>query len=54
MGEMRNVYIILVGRPEGKRPLGSPRCRCEDSVRMDLKEIGWEGVEWIHLAQYRV
>jgi hypothetical protein len=43
----------LVGKPEGKRPLGSPRRRREDNIRMDLREIGWEGVDWIHLAQDR-
>jgi hypothetical protein len=43
-------YNILVGEPEGKRPLGSPRCRWEDNIRMDLGEIWWD---WIHLAQDR-
>jgi hypothetical protein len=42
MGEMRNVYNILAGKPEGKRPLGRPRHKWEDDIRMDLKEIGWE------------
>jgi hypothetical protein len=50
MGEMRNSYI-LVGKPEGKRPLGRPRHRWEDNIKMDLRELGWEGVNWIHLAQ---
>jgi hypothetical protein len=50
-GEGRNVYRVLVGKPEGKRPLRRPRCRWEDGIKMDLREIGWGGVEWIHLAQ---
>jgi len=50
MGETRNVQKILVGKPEGKIPLRRPRCRWED-IRIDLKEISWEGVDWIHLAQ---
>jgi hypothetical protein len=53
MGEGRNVYRVLVGKPEGKRPLGRPRRRWEDGIKMDLREIGWGGVEWIHLAQGR-
>jgi hypothetical protein len=53
MEEMRNAYLILVRKPEGKRPLGRPRRRYEDNIRMDLREIGWEGVDWIHLAQDR-
>jgi hypothetical protein len=40
-----------VGKPEGKRPLGRPRCRWENNIRMDLRKIGWSGMEWIHLAQ---
>jgi hypothetical protein len=52
-GEGRNVYRVLVGRPEGKRPLERPRRRWEDGIRMDLREIGWGGVEWIQLAQDR-
>jgi hypothetical protein len=45
-------YRVLVGKPEGRRPLGRPRRRWEDGIRMDLEEIGWGGgVEWIHLAQ---
>jgi hypothetical protein len=47
----RNAYKILVGKPEGKKPLGRPRHRQEDNIRMDLTEIGWKGVEWICLAQ---
>jgi len=51
MEEMRNVYKILVGRPEGMRSLSIHRHRFEDNIRMDLKEVGWKGVDWIHLAQ---
>jgi hypothetical protein len=51
MGEEKKVYKVLVGKPEGKRPLGRPRRRWEDGVRMDLKEIGLGGVDWIRLAQ---
>jgi hypothetical protein len=47
-------YRVLVGRPEGKRPLGSPRRRWEDNIKMDLGEIGIDGVNWIWLAQDRV
>jgi hypothetical protein len=50
---MRNAYRILVGKPEGKRPRWRHRCSWEDNIRMDLKEIGWEGVDWMHLAQDR-
>jgi hypothetical protein len=53
MGEVRNVYRVLVGKPEGKRPLERPRRRWEDGIKMDLREIGWGAVEWIHLAQDR-
>jgi hypothetical protein len=53
MGQMRNAYKILVGKPEGKRPLGRSRCRWENNTRPDLGEIGWEGVVWIHVAQDR-
>jgi hypothetical protein len=51
MRETGNEYNILVGKPEGKRPLGALKCRCEDNIGMDLNEIGWEGVGWIYLAQ---
>jgi hypothetical protein len=47
------VYKVLVGKPEGKRPLGRPRCRWEDGIRMDLREIGLGGVDWIRLSQDR-
>jgi hypothetical protein len=53
MGEMRNIYIMLVGKFEGKRPLGRPKRRWENNIRMDLREIGWEGVDIIHLNQDR-
>jgi hypothetical protein len=53
MGETRNAYRILVGKPEVKRPLGSPRRRWVDNIKMDLTEIGWDGVDWIELAQDR-
>jgi hypothetical protein len=53
MGEGRNVYRVLMGRSEGKRPLGSPRHRLEDGNKLDLRDIGWGRVEWIHLAQDR-
>jgi len=51
---IRNAYEILVGiHHERKKPLGRTRCRWEDNIRRDLREIGWEGVDWIHLAQDR-
>jgi hypothetical protein len=53
MGEGRNVYRVLVGKPEGKSLLGRPRRRWEKGIKMDLREIGWGGVEWIQLAQDR-
>jgi hypothetical protein len=53
MGETRNAYRILVGRPEGKRPLGRPRSRWVDDIKMDLREIGWDGMNWIELARDR-
>jgi hypothetical protein len=53
MGEERKLYKVLVGKPEGKRPLKRPRHRWEDGVRMDLLEIGWGVVDWIQLAQDR-
>jgi hypothetical protein len=45
-GDKRNAYRILVGKPEGKRPLGRPRHGRVDNIRMDLEEIGWDGVDW--------
>jgi hypothetical protein len=53
MGEGRGAYRILVGRPEGRRPLGRPRRRLQDNIRMDLQEVGWDGVAWIDMAQDR-
>jgi hypothetical protein len=53
MGKNRNAYRILVGKPEGKRPLGRPRHRWEDNIRMDLREIEEGGMGWIYLAQDR-
>jgi hypothetical protein len=53
MGEVRGAYNILVGRPEGRRPLERPRRRWEDSIKMDLREIGFWDVHWIHWAQDR-
>jgi hypothetical protein len=53
MIQMRNAYDILVRRPEGKRPLGRSKRRREDNIRMDLRDIGWNIVNWIHLAQGR-
>jgi hypothetical protein len=53
MGEGRVVYRVLVGKPEGKRPLGRPRRRWEDNIRMDLQEVGCGCEDWIGLAQAR-
>jgi hypothetical protein len=53
LGKERGVYRVLVGKPEGKRPLGRHRRRWEDNIRMDLQEVGYGGVEWIGLAQDR-
>jgi hypothetical protein len=53
-GEGRSVYRGLVGRPEGKRPLGRPRIRWVDNIKLDLREIGINGKNWIQLAQDRV
>ena len=52
-GEGRGVYRVLVGKPEGKRPLGRPRRRWEDDIKMDLQEVGYGGMDWIRLAQDR-
>jgi hypothetical protein len=49
--EKRNACWILIGKPEGKRPLGRPRRRWVDNIKMDLREIEWDGVDWIELAQ---
>jgi hypothetical protein len=53
MGEKRGVCWALVGKPEGTRPLGRPRRRWEDNTKMDLREVGWGGMEWINLAEDR-
>jgi hypothetical protein len=53
MGEKSNAYRLLVGKPEGKMPLGRPKRRRVDNIRMDLGEMGWGDVEWIGLAQDR-
>jgi hypothetical protein len=53
MGETRNAYRILVGKAEGKRPQGRTRRRWVENIRMDLREIGWDGMDWIDLAQDR-
>jgi hypothetical protein len=52
-GEKRNMYRLLVGKPEGKRPLERPRRRRVDNIKMDLGEVGWGDVDWIGLAQDR-
>ena len=54
VGERRGLYRVLVGRPEGKRPLGRPRHRWEDNIKMDLQEVGLGVMDWIELAQDRV
>jgi hypothetical protein len=53
MGEGRGAYRILVRRPEGRRPLGRPKRRWENNIKMDLQEVGWDGVDWIDMAQDR-
>jgi hypothetical protein len=53
MAAKRNAYRILVGKPEGKRPTGRPRHRWVDSIKMDLRELGWNGMVCIHVAQDR-
>jgi hypothetical protein len=53
MGEKRGVYRVLVGKPEGKRQLRRPMCRQEDNIKMDIQELGCEGMDWIELAPYR-
>ena len=51
MGRLRGVYSVLVGKPEGKRPLGRPRRRCEDNIKMDLQDVRCKGMDWIELAE---
>ena len=53
MGDRRGAYEVLVGRSEGKRPLGRPRRKWEDNIKMDLQKVGLEGKDWIDLAQDR-
>jgi hypothetical protein len=53
MGDKRNAYRLLVGKPEGNRPLGRPRRRWVDNIKMDLEEVGWDDVDWIDLAKDR-
>ena len=53
MGERRDVYRVFEGKPEGKRPLGRPRCRWENNIKMDIQEVGCGGMDWIELAQDR-
>jgi 3-oxoacyl-ACP reductase-like protein len=53
IGERKEVYLVLVGKPEGKRPLGRSRRRWEDNIKMDLQELGCAGMNWIELAQDR-
>jgi hypothetical protein len=53
MGEGRGVYRVLMGKPEGKRPLRRPRHKWEDNIKMDLQEVGCGGVDWVELAQDR-
>jgi hypothetical protein len=53
MGEKRTACRILVGKPEGRKPLGNPRCRWVNNSKMDRREIGWGGMDWTDLAQDR-
>jgi hypothetical protein len=52
MGETRNAYRIFVGKPEGKRLVGRPRRRWVDNIKMDLREMGWDDMDWIEVAQH--
>jgi hypothetical protein len=54
MGEGRGMYMVLVGKPEGKRPLGRPRRRLDNNIKMDFQEVGCRGMDWIELTQDRV
>jgi hypothetical protein len=53
VGEKRKAYGILMGKPEGKRPLGKPRRRWVDNIKIDLRQIGWDGMDWFNMAQDR-
>jgi hypothetical protein len=53
MGQMRNTYRILVRKPKGKRPRERARRRCKNNIKTDLREVRWDGVDWIHLSQDR-
>ena len=53
VGDSRGAYRVLVGRPEGKRPLVTPRCRWEDIIKIDLQAVGWGGMEWTDLTENR-
>jgi len=53
MGEIKGVYSVLLKKPDGKKPLGRPRHRWEDNIKMDLQEVGCEGMDWIDVAQDR-
>ena len=52
-GSIKSIYRVLVGKPEGERPLGRPSRRWEDNIKTDLQEVGWVGMDWIDLAQDR-
>jgi hypothetical protein len=54
VGESRGLYRVLVGKPDGNRPLGRPRRTWEDTIKIDLKEVGYGGMDWIDLSQGRV
>jgi hypothetical protein len=51
--EKKNAYRILMGKPEGKRPLGRPRCRLVDNIKIGLRETGWDAIDWLDLVQDR-
>jgi hypothetical protein len=52
-GERRGAYEVLVGKLEGRTPLGKPKRRCENNIKMDLRDVGWGGMDWIDLAENR-
>jgi hypothetical protein len=54
VGERRGAYRVLVGKPEGRRPLGSPTRRCDDNIKRDLRDVSWGSIDWIDLAEDRV